>query len=233
MYSMIQTRPDLAFAVGVTSRYSHNPSHQNLALLKHVFRYYASTSEISLEIGEKDAAISIQWDDDTFTHENTTTPVKLAVTCWVDSDWKGDKATGKPTFGLSIQLGDSTFHWRSKLADRVMPSTTETEYHAIGKGMQVLLWIRNLLQELRIPATFTVKSDNLGAVKLTKNPEFHQRTGHIPLDEHFVRDQISSGRIQIEWVPTQEQKADGFTKPPNGPRHIAMMEGFRLKELSS
>lgn len=131
-----------------------------------------------------------------------------------------------------MQLGDSTLHWRSKLADRVMPSTTETEHHAIGKGMQVLLWIRNLLQELRIPAKFTVKSDNLGAVKLTKNPEFHQRNGHIPLDEHFVRDQISSGRIQIEWVPTQEQKADGFTKPLNGPRHRAMMEGFRLKELS-
>lgn len=86
MYSMIQTRPDLAFAVGVTSRYSHNPSHQNLALLKHVFRYYASTSEISLEIGEKDAVINIQRDDDTFTYENTTSPVKLAVTCWVDSD---------------------------------------------------------------------------------------------------------------------------------------------------
>lgn len=91
--------------------------------------------------------------------------------------------------------------------------------------------MRNLLLELRIPADFIVKCDNQGTVKLTKNPEFHQRTGHIPLDKHFVRDEISSKRIQIDWVPTEEQLADGLTKPLAGNRHNSMITRLGLVQM--
>lgn len=114
-----------------------------------------------------------------------------------------------------------------------MASTTEAEYHGVYQAIKALLWIRNLLFELRIPATYTIKCDNQGAVKLTKNPEFHQRTGHIPIDEHFVRDEIASKRVTIDWVPTDDQLADGLTKPLAGNRHNTMISRLGLVTINS
>lgn len=232
MYSMTQTRPDLAFLLSVISRYSHNPSTNNEKLLGHSFRYLTKTKNFALKIGRPDRPIQIQWNNKDF-RSDIPNKQSLDVVAWVDSDWKGDRATGKSTFGFIVQINDSTVHWRSKRTDRVMASTTEAEYHGVYQAMKALLWIRNLLFELRIPASYTIKCDNQGAVKLTKNPEFHQRTGHIPIDEHFVRNEIASKRVTIDWVPTNDQLADGLTKPLASNRHNTMTSRLGLVTINN
>lgn len=67
-----------------------------------------------------------------------------------------------------------------------MTSTREAEYHAFMKGAQQGLFYSSLFTDLRIPARVTIKGDNQGTIKFTKNSQFQERTMHIPLEEHFI-----------------------------------------------
>lgn len=109
IYSMTQTRPDLAFLLSVISRYSHNPSSNNEKLLHHSFRYFIKTKNLALQIRRPGQPIQIQWDNKDF-KSDTPNQQSLAVVAWVDSDWKGDHATGRSTFGFVIQINNSTIH---------------------------------------------------------------------------------------------------------------------------
>ncbi|MDB5911072.1 MAG: hypothetical protein JWP34_5189 [Massilia sp.] len=235
MYLMTQTRVDYAFPLSVVSRYSHNPSDQNFLLTDHCTRYLCGTWDLALVLGGINDFPQPEWDNTTFNIDHATTGTKrLPVNIWTDSDWKGDKFTGKSTHSYVVQLGDvkNIVSWRSKRTGRVMLSSTEAEYYALGKGAQFGLWMKGLFTELRIPSVYTLKGDNQGSIKLSKNPEFHQRTGHIPLEEHFLRDEIEAGRLNIQWVPTEEQLADGLTKILPTKRHAEMLQKLGLQALS-
>jgi hypothetical protein len=55
--------------------------------------------------------------------------------------------------------------------------------------------------------------DNIGAKYLSANLVFHARTKHIEVDYHFVRERVSMKLLKIDFVPSRDQVADGFTKP--------------------
>jgi len=234
LYLMSQTRPDLAFTLSILSRFCHNPSQGNFLLCDHSLRYLSGTTTYGLVLGGANICPEPEWDNDNFTIAGSASKSKhLPVNIWTDSDWKGDKVTGKSTHSYVVQLGhkNNIVSWRSKRTSRVMLSSTEAEYYALGKGAQAALWFRGLLTELRIPAVFTLKGDNQGSIKLARNPEFHQRTGHIPLEEHFLRDEIEAGRIAVEWVPTEEQLADGLTKLLPPASHKEMVRRLGLVDI--
>lgn len=237
MYGMVQTRPDLAFALSVTSRYSHNPNSQHMGMVNTILRYISGTRNLGLKLGGTELAQQLmpQW---TSPAHKWDTQQGVTITVWTDSDWKGDKATGRSTFGYVVTLGgtaESTAEitnaviWRARRTDRVMLSTTEAEYHAMCKGTTQGLWLKNLLTELHIPVKeVIINGDNQGAIKLSRNPEFHQRTAHIPLEEHFLRDEIEKQTITTQWVTTDNQLADGLTKSLNGPKHQSFIDRLGL-----
>ena len=77
------------------------------------------------------------------------------------------------------------------------------------------MWIQTLLIELGVEAPRAAKlwCDNIGAKYLSANPVFHARTKHIEVDYHFVRERVARKLLDIEYISTKEQVADGFTKP--------------------
>ncbi|GKA86228.1 ribonuclease H-like domain-containing protein [Tanacetum coccineum] len=90
----------------------------------------------------------------------------------------------------------------------------EAEYRGVANAVAETCWLRNLLRELHTPlATATlVYCDNVSAVYLSSNPVQHQRTKHIEIDIHFVRDLVATGAIRVLHVPSRYQYADIFTK---------------------
>ncbi|GKA02395.1 ribonuclease H-like domain-containing protein [Tanacetum coccineum] len=90
----------------------------------------------------------------------------------------------------------------------------EAEYRGVANAVVETCWLRNLLRELHTPlATATlVYCDNVSAVYLSSNPVQHQRTKHIEIDIHFVRDLVATGAIRVLHVPSRYQYADIFTK---------------------
>ncbi|GKA01496.1 ribonuclease H-like domain-containing protein [Tanacetum coccineum] len=93
-------------------------------------------------------------------------------------------------------------------------SSAEAEYRGVANVVVEAAWIRNLLLELHAPLTTATLAyyDNVSAVYLSTNPVQHQRTKHIKIDIHFVRDYVASGQVRVLHVPSCFQYADIFTK---------------------
>jgi hypothetical protein len=113
-----------------------------------------------------------------------------------------------------VFLGANLISWSSKRQETVSRSSAEAEYRAIANAVAEVSWLCQLLQELHTPfrRATVVFCDNVSAVYMSSNPVQHQRTKHIEIDLHFVRDQVALGHIKVLHVPTTSQYADVFTK---------------------
>jgi hypothetical protein len=122
-------------------------------------------------------------------------------------------------------LNGGAISWNSKLQPTVAASTVEAEYMAASSAVKEALWIKRLLGEMDIPVEApTIKCDSQGAIKLLKHPIASQRSKHIDVIHHFVRERVMRKEISFEYCNTKEMVADIFTKPLPG----AAFEKFRI-----
>ena len=115
--------------------------------------------------------------------------------------------------------------WSARKQATVSRSSTEAEYKALANATAEVIWVQNMLTELGLshPRAASLWCDNLGATYLTANPVFHARTKHIEIDYHFVRERVANKLLNVRFVPTGDQVADGFTKPLS----LRQLEAFR------
>jgi hypothetical protein len=111
-------------------------------------------------------------------------------------------------------VGSNLVSWSARKQATVSRSSTESEYKAIANATPEVIWIQTLLQELgiRSPPAAKLWCDNIGAKYLSANPVFHARTKYIEIDYHFVRERVFNKLLEIEYISTGDQVADGFTK---------------------
>ena len=94
-------------------------------------------------------------------------------------------------------------------------SSTEVEYRdATAVAACEVAWLNKLLHDfgLQVHRKIVLYCDNLSSIQLARNPVFHARTKHIEVHYHFIREKVLSGEIDLEYVNTEEQVADIFTK---------------------
>ncbi|KAI3822381.1 hypothetical protein L1987_09970 [Smallanthus sonchifolius] len=142
------------------------------------------------------------------------------LTAYSDADWGGCPDSRRSTSGYCIFMGDNLISWSSKRQPTISRSSAEAEYRGVANAVAEISWIRNLLLELHIPVRHAtiVYCDNISAVYLTDNPMQHQRTKHIELDIHFVREKVRLGTVKVLHIPAEYQYADIFTK--GLPKHL-------------
>jgi hypothetical protein len=132
-----------------------------------------------------------------------------------DADWAGDKGDRKSTSGYAFFLNGSLVSARSRKQQTVALSTAEAEYVALSAAVQEAMWLRCVLKDIGIPqaAPILILEDNQSAISIANNPASHDKTKHIAIRHHFVRDSVEAGEVQLQYCPTNEMVADILTKP--------------------
>ncbi|KAJ9544883.1 hypothetical protein OSB04_024590 [Centaurea solstitialis] len=187
------TRPDIAFAVQQVCLFMHDPRLPHLNALKRILRYLKGTLSHGLHI--KASAVD-------------------RLVAYSDAYWAGCPNTRRSTSGFCVYLGDNLVSWSSKRQHVVSRSSAEAEYRGIANVGIEAAWLRNLLLELSCPLSraTVVFCDNVSAMYLASNPVQHQRTKHVEIDLHFVRERVAIGHVRVLHVPSAYQYADIFTK---------------------
>lgn len=194
-YLAVATRPDIAFAVGVASRHMANPGPADVKLVKKIIRYVKGTKDQGL------------------TYKSGTV---MELISYSDSDYAGCEATRRSTSGALFMLAGGAVGWSSKRQRTVALSTCEAEYVAAACAAKELLWMKRLLKEMiGIFKTQILYIDNQSAIKLINNKMTNDRSKHIDVKYHFIRELVENGQIIPEFVGTRDQLADIFTKPLN------------------
>ena len=190
---LTKTRPDIAHAVGVISRFMQTPQEAHLQAAKHILRYVRRYPNLGLFYKQGG--------------ENQ-------LHGYTDADY-GQDADDRISVGAYIFfLGESPVSWNSKKQSSTSRSSCESEYRALAQCSCEAIWIRRLLSELKIldNKPTTLHCDNQSSIKLSYNPVFHEKSKHFEIDFHFTRQKVEDNNIKVEYIPSQEQPADILTK---------------------
>ena len=185
------TRPDISFVVSVVSQFLNSPCEEHWNAVIRILKYIKSSPGKGL-----------------LYDSNSDTK----VVCYSDADWAGSPSDRRSTSGYCVSIGGNLISWKSKKQNVVARSSAEAEYRAMTLATCELVWLKQLLQELLDVTQMTLICDNQVALHINSNPVFHERTKHIEIDCHFIREKILSGDIKTEFVNSSDQLTDIFTK---------------------
>ncbi|KAM2555190.1 hypothetical protein TB2_019236 [Malus domestica] len=188
------TRPEISYAVHVLSQYMQQPRKPHLDAVHRLLRYLKGAPGQGLLFPSKG---------------------DLILTGYCDADWARCAITRRSVTGYCVFLGGALVSWKTKKQTTVSRSSAEAEYRAMASATCELTWMKYLLDDLRVDHHMPAKlyCDNQAALHIAANPVFHERTKHIEIDCHVVRERIQLGVITTAYVRTGAQLADIFTKP--------------------
>jgi hypothetical protein len=145
---------------------------------------------------------------------------------YADASWGNCRDSGRSTTGWIIRYGNCWIDWNCHKQATVALSSCESEYMSISAATTNVMWTLGLLKEISLPVLHQsngdseqvqspvplLLSDNKSAIAIAKNDVHHNRTKHINIKHHFIREQLSAGTIELQWVSTDDQIADILTK---------------------
>ncbi|KAL0297759.1 UNVERIFIED_CONTAM: Retrovirus-related Pol polyprotein from transposon RE1 [Sesamum radiatum] len=207
------TRPDTSYACQQLSQYLQNPCQQHLDAALHLVRYLKGTLHKGVFFPSKNS---------------------LSLRAYSDADWASCVDTRRSLTGYCIFLGDALVSWKTKKQTTVSRSTAEAEYRSMGSTVCELSWVVYLLHDfgITVPTPIPFLCDNQVALHIVNNPVFHERTKHLEIDCHIVRDKFKSGLIAPSHVPRKAQLADFFTKSLPAPSFFLLLSKLGLVDFT-
>ena len=211
---IVNTRPDLAYSVGVVSRFMEAPSQAHWGAVKQILRYLKGTADYGCKYGK-----SIE--------------LKPFLLGYSDSDFAGDVGDRRSTSGVVYFLGSNLITWSSQKQKIVALSSCEAEYVAAAAAACQGVWLSRLFGDMLGTKEMPVRllMDNKSAIALSKNPVHHDRSKHIDTRYHYIRERIEKGKVEVDHVGTEEQLADIFTKALGRARFIDLRGAIGMVRL--
>ena len=133
---------------------------------------------------------------------------------YTDVDWAGLVTNRKSTIGYCSYIWGNLVTWRSKKQPVVARSNAEAEFRALSHGICEGIWLQRMLKELKIPLDYPMKvlCDNKAAISIAKNPVHHDRTKHVEIDRHFIKEKIEILIASLVYTSSSQQTTDILTK---------------------
>ena len=197
LYLIKHSRPELSNSVRELTKVMDGATEAHWKMLLRVIKYTLDTKHVCLKIKPRKDATKL-----------------FEIEGFSDSEFGGDKTTRKSVYGYVIYFCGAPIAWKSKASASVTLSATEAEYFASSEATKEVVFIKNLLDTMyfncKLP--ITIRGDNAGAIYISNNYAVGNRTKHIDIRTHYVRNLIQDGMIRVTFVPTADNDADIFTK---------------------
>ena len=191
---LTNTHPDITHVVQQLSQYMAHPTSAHSQAAFRILRYLKGSPGSGIFLAAHDT---------------------LQLKAFSDSDWAGCRDTRRSITRFSVYFGPSFIPWRSKKQPTVSRSSYEAKYRALASTTCELQWLTYLLHDFRVsfiqPAT--LYCDNQSTIQIGSNPVFHERTKHIEIDCHIVRDKVNQGLLELLPISSHMQLADILMKP--------------------
>lgn len=190
----------------ILAQYMHQPTTVHMQAAKRLLRYLAGCPEQGILLASSSAA--------QLNSLHTVTVIGLAV-----------PLLEGPLPAFVFFWDPPPISWKTKKQSVVARSTAEAEYRALALTTCEVTWLTALLKDMglhHLPPTL-LKCDNQAAIAIAANPVSHERTKHVEVDCHFIRDKIKSGDIITQHVPSHAQVADILTKVLSVKQHYYLM----------
>ena len=199
------TRPDIAFTVNRLAAYTAKPSLQHVTAAKRILRYLAGTKNLGITYTKPSNNPM----------DNPNIFFGFADAAYANHD------DHKSTSGYVFLAAGGAITWKSKKQTTIALSSTQAEYVALSEAGREACWLRNLYEELGYhqERPTLIKGDNDGSISMAKNPQFHNRSKHIAIRWHWIRELVEENLINIENCRDPEQTADILTKALPRPKH--------------
>lgn len=210
MYLAVMTRPDIAYAVSYLSQFNTSYCVEHWHYAKRVLRYLKRTKMYCLKFSTEGESLQ----------------------GFVDADWASDSLDRKSYTGFCFVMSGSVVSWQSRKQRVTALSSTEAEYVALSEACREAIYLRELLYELTGSlVTINLNCDNQSALKMATNHQCHNRSKHIDVKHHFVRETIKNGKVEISYLCTNEMPADLMTKGLSIIKHYKFMENLGIVKM--
>lgn len=198
LFLSVHTRPDIQYAVNELTKHCEHPTERHWESAKRVLRYLQGTLDYQLCY-------------------RASADMTLHAACDADwaCNWKGQGADAKSITGYVCWIAGGVVSAKAKRQTTVALSTCESEYVAIAAAAQEVIYLRQLLKDLHEPQEepTTILCDNNAARELTEKETHQQRTKHIAIRYHFVREAVRRKELVVKRIDGKDNPADLFTKP--------------------
>ncbi|KAK1608614.1 hypothetical protein QYE76_032287 [Lolium multiflorum] len=215
MYAMLCTRPDIAHAVSLTSRYQSDPGMEHWTTVKNILKYLKRTKDMFLCYGGDQ---------------------ELVVTSYTDASWNTDPDDSKSQSGYVFILNGAAVSWCSSKQCTVAKSSTESEYIAASEASSEAVWMKRFIVELGVVPSaldpLVIYCDNMGAIANAQEPRSHKKLKHIKLRFHSIREYIEDGEVKICKVHTDLNVADPLTKALPRAKHDQHQNAMGVRYLT-
>ncbi|KAL0413273.1 UNVERIFIED_CONTAM: Retrovirus-related Pol polyprotein from transposon TNT 1-94 [Sesamum radiatum] len=208
------TRPDVAFALSVTSRYQACAGEAHWTAVKTILKYLRRTKDMFFIYGGGE----------------------LILEGYSDASFQSDEDDAKSQSGFVFKLNGGVVAWKSSKQDTTADSTTEAEYIAASQAAKEAVWMKNYIQELGVVPSIAepvvIFCDNNGAIAQAKEPRSHHRSKHILRCYHLLREMVGRGDVRMDRVTSAENMADPLTKPVSQIAHAQHLGKMGLRNMS-
>ncbi|KAL8061762.1 hypothetical protein ABFX02_02G105750 [Erythranthe guttata] len=207
-------RPGIMYATSLLSTFMQSPSQVHYGAAKRILGYLQGTKEYGI------------W------YKPVTCSSLIGYT---DNDSAGSLDDMKSTSSNTFSLGSGIFSWASKKQESVAQSSAKAEYMAAATTASQAMWLQRILTDMGEEKTksTTIYCDNKYAIAMAKKPIQHNRTKHIAIKYHFLREAEVNKEIQVNYCPTNEQHVDIFTKALPRPKFEELRTMLGISKMSN
>jgi hypothetical protein len=204
------TRPDIAYTVNKVCQYLHAPRSTHWTVVKRILRFLKHSIDYVFLIRPSSSTM---------------------VSAFSDVDWVGCPDDRKSIGGFAVFLDPNLISWCTKKQKTVSRLSTEAEYKVMAHATAEVMWVQSVLRELCVPCPRSARlwCDNMGAKYLASNPIFHERMKHVEIDYHFIRSLVLRKMLDVRFISTEDQLADGFTKLLTQRRLLEFQNNLNLR----